>query len=192
LKNNKAFSAIEIIMAITIVAILALLGWVYYNSQNKTSTQQSTSTQTTTQTDPNEGYFVVKEWGLRFKVPAGLTDVNFSIHDNTLAFFAKPTGFDVEYVNSYNEFYKDKFTHAAGVLHRTTDSYVMVMGEKKDCKKVGNFYYYTSWSFAAAATGVGPNFIYGDNKAGLDAEYTVFNLINNGDTALLNTIEASK
>jgi hypothetical protein len=51
-------------------------------------------------------YLVVSEWDIKFVIPDEITDVRYKIRDDVIAFVAKPTGADVEYVaNLDSEFF---------------------------------------------------------------------------------------
>ncbi|MGD8373471.1 MAG: hypothetical protein PVI21_01265 [Candidatus Woesebacteria bacterium] len=83
--NQKGFSPILIIITIATIALLGFIAWrVWDTNQNNNQTQQtttdqskttettSTNSQPTQTTDPNQGYVVIKEWGVRFKPVEGL------------------------------------------------------------------------------------------------------------------------
>jgi prepilin-type N-terminal cleavage/methylation domain-containing protein len=197
--NQKGFSVVEILIVIVVVGLLGAVGWLVYDRQkNKTShtsnTQVSTSQkEETKKVDPNEGYLVVKEWGLRFKTPSGLTDVRYAIHGDAVAFFAKPTGSNVQYVTDYQKYADSNFRYAIGVLYKSTSSIKPFAGDMtREGKKVGDYYYYTNWAFSSLATGASCKGLYGDSDSACQTEATAFQLVNQGDTALLNTIELAQ
>ncbi len=202
--NQKGFSVVEILIIIVVVGLLGVVGWFVYDRQkDKTSdtsnTQASTmqkdeaSKQETKKADPNEGYLVVKEWGVRFKTPSGLSDVRYAIHDDTVAIFAKPTGSNLQYVSDYEKYEDSNFRHATGVLYRSTSATKPFAGDDtRQGKKVGDYYYYTNWAFSNLATGAGCVGLFGDSDPACQTESTAFKLINQGDTALLNTIELAQ
>ena len=78
--DNQGFGAIEIIMAVVIIGLLGLCGWLFYSRQHKTPTTTSTTstqaapakattaTPAAPATDPNAGYLVIKEWGVKIKM----------------------------------------------------------------------------------------------------------------------------
>lgn len=99
-KNQSGFItiAIAIIIAIT---LLGLVSWELYSnyfskpntkSNNQTSSQTnnpaqqtnptSQPTQPTQPVDPNAGYFVIKEWGVRFKPVSGLDELQYVLWSN--------------------------------------------------------------------------------------------------------------
>lgn len=202
--NQKGFSAVEILVTVVVVGLLGAVGWLVYDRQ-KSNTSETSNTlastqkkeevpkQNTKKTDFNEGYVVVKEWGLRFKTPSGLTNVRYTIHDDTAAFYAKPTGSNVQYISDYDKYEDGNFSYATGVLYRSTSSTKPFDGdETREGKKVGNYYYYTNWAFSSLATGAGCVGLYGDSDSACQTESTAFRLVNQGDTALLNTIELAQ
>ncbi|MGD8373473.1 MAG: hypothetical protein PVI21_01275 [Candidatus Woesebacteria bacterium] len=87
--NQKGFSPILIIITIATIALLGFIAWrVWDANQNKstnnnqstnqaettenTNSQSQQTTKPTQTTDPNQGYVVIKEWGVRFKPVEGL------------------------------------------------------------------------------------------------------------------------
>lgn len=83
-------------MAIALVTILGLISWMLVTKQSGDSkdgidTQTNTSetpSQPTTSDDPNHGYIVVKEWGVRFKSEGELSDIVYSIENDNKAVFS--------------------------------------------------------------------------------------------------------
>jgi len=85
--NNKQSGfgiVVGIIAAVLVIALLGLIGWRMYG-QFKQNTSATPNTQTTSPnasghtqpTDPNAGYFVIKEWGVRFKPVSGLDGLEY-------------------------------------------------------------------------------------------------------------------
>lgn len=209
--NYKGFSVVEILIVVVVVGLLGAVGWLVYDRQknktdNKNTTAESTQledkkqdetpTQEELKVDPNEGYFVVKEWSLRFKVPPGLTDVKYAIHDDILAFFAKPTGYNVQYVNDYEKYEDYSFRYATGVLYRSKSSTKPFdFGDTREGRKIGDYYYYTNWAFSSLSTGAGCMGLYGDSNSACETENKAFALVNGNDgnqAALLLTIEPAQ
>lgn len=126
----------------------------------------------TLEIDPNEGFIVVKEWGLRFKVSATITDV--------------------QYASDYLKVEDGRPVYALGYVYRSTNSAESKMGDQVQGKKIGNKYYYTAWAFSSMATGAGCVRVYDikDDEAQCLKANQVFKDMNMGDTALINTIEA--
>ena len=93
--NKQAgFSIVEGVIAVFVIVLLGVIGWSVYNyysskpakvasqttSQTNGPLEPATTTSQTTQTvDPNAGYVVIKEWGVRFKPVNGLTNLEYSI-----------------------------------------------------------------------------------------------------------------
>ena len=81
-KNETGFSAVEIILVLVIIVLLGVVGWFVYKNQKKTipsptttanttastPAKTTTTTPTTPVTDPNAGYLVIKEWGVKIKM----------------------------------------------------------------------------------------------------------------------------
>lgn len=83
MSKEKGFGVIGIILTIGLVAVLGVVIWRLMNSeQQKQSSQSQDSsqikqTEPAKRTDPNEGYVVIKEWGVRFKPVEGFEDVEY-------------------------------------------------------------------------------------------------------------------
>ncbi len=83
MKNNRqqGFGAIAIVALLAIVIAAGLVVWRVLDTNSSANSQtNNTSTQQPAQqseTDPNEGYVVIKEWGVRFKPVSGLTGVTY-------------------------------------------------------------------------------------------------------------------
>lgn len=205
-KNQKGFSVVEIIIVLVLIGLVGTVIYLFIQNsglkKDQQNTTQSTSQQQTvgdtqkteaTKSDPNAGYLVVKEWGLRFKMPSGLAEIRYTIHGDTAAFFAKPAGAGVQYRADYDKFEDSRSQYAIGVLYRSTDSAKSFMGDDKQGKKVGAYYYYTNWAFSSLASGASCVGLYGgDSESDCQTENKAFELVNTGDAALLNTIELAK
>ena len=170
-KNNFGFGAIGVVIVLLVLAVVGLAGYIVWDGAGaddglSTTSQQTSSVQTSTTPtdslptkDPNEGYFVVKEWGLRFKVPPSIFDVRYKIkgdtfNGDTLAFYAKPTGLKYDYVKDYDQVSDSGFFSLAnGVIYRSKESTKDKIGIVVEGKKIGDYYYYTAWSFSGLATG---------------------------------------
>lgn len=201
IKNQDGFGVVEIILVVMVLGLIGFVGYHAYSQRHKTNNAQTTSTvstttpkktetpKPTTTVDPNAGYLVVSEWGLRFKTPNGLADVRYKIQGDTLAFFAKPAGSSVQYRADYDKYEDGHFPYATGLLYRSNNTN-NDRGFPTNGKKVGNYYYYTAWSFSSLATGAACLEIYGDSSdSNCQANAKAFQLVNQGDNALLNTIE---
>lgn len=216
-------SAHVVIVICLVLGLVTALGWIFYQNfihketpqkdtelvvVNKDSDARQDSERLGEQNDPNKGYLVIKDWGLRFKVPSGLTDVQYRIHDDQIGFFAKPTGKDVEYRSDYDTRDDDGiFTYAIGFLLRSKESTQPFSNpgfeEGVKGKKVGNYYYYTWHSFSGLQSGAASNGLFlpnddcwsypqGENEecdALFDAESEAFQLMN---TKFLRSIEKAQ
>lgn len=170
IKNNKGFGVTGAVIAGLIIVVLFLTAYTVWDkskdnpkdtSISKTDKSITKSTNTETTKDPNEGYFLVKEWGLRFKVPSGIFDVKYKINGDTLAFYAKPAGLKYDYVKDYDQIDNTgNFSLASGVIYRSKDSINNSRGDDVEGKKVGDYYYYTAWSFSGLATGAACSALY--------------------------------
>lgn len=201
-KNNQdGMAHLAAILVVVVFVAIGVVGWkVWDNSNNNPSTQSTTPTAVTQTTsnepapDPNKGYLVIKQWGLRFKTPSGLTDVKYLIDGDTVAFYAKPKGANVQYVDSYEKMEDGKPRYASGVLVRSTESSKTIepVDITVEGKKLGDYYYYTNHAFSSLSTGAGCQGLYGEDDTSCKQESMAFDLVNRGDNALLNTIESAK
>src|SRR5688572_17152351 len=75
--KEEGFGAVAIIVVAIVVTIIGVIAWRSYESSSSRSQQSSTApqpdndknnTSDSKQSDPNEGYIVIKEWGVRFRV----------------------------------------------------------------------------------------------------------------------------
>lgn len=197
MKNNqKGFTIVEVLIVLLVIGLIGGATWYVLQSKDKKSPATNTSQtqqEASKETDTNEGYLVVKEWGLRFKTPSGLSDVRYTVHDDRVDFFAKPADSSVQYRSDYDKFENGRSQYATGVLYRSTGSTKPLVGDTTtEGKKVGDYYYYTAWSFSGLATGAACVGLYGDDVSSCEPEVTAFRLVNQGDTALLNTIELAQ
>lgn len=193
---QKGFSLVEILVVIVVVGLIGVVGWRIYDMQNNT-TPQPTTTQPITQQEVkkpslNEEYLIVKEWGLQFRIPDDLTDVRYVINDDTAAFFAKPADSAVKYRTDYELFENDRAVYATGILYRSTDRTKQFTDEVREGKKLGEYFYYTDWAFSNLSTGAACLGLYGDGTPNCEQEAIAFKLVNQGDAALLNTIELAQ
>jgi len=203
MKNQKGFGAIEALLLLVIVGMIGGTGFYVYNANKEepkisdSSIQQKDNSEELLEEELSESYLVVKEWGLRFKIPDNLTDVQYKISGDTLGVFAKPVKdkngqpFDVEYPSDYGEVDKEYggFYYSQGNLIRSKNSTEDIIAGTQKGKKLGDYYYYTSYSFSGLASGAGPNGIFFDEDCKKDdqqkkcdryylAESIVFAIIN--------------
>jgi outer membrane murein-binding lipoprotein Lpp len=129
-------------------------------------------------------YFTIKAWNIKFKIPAGLADIQYSIQDDVAYIIAMPSDTSIKYVDGVEKNVKQ---YALGTIQRSEKSVIEKLpGSNVDGKKMGQYYYYTGWSFSALATGAGITGIYGEGETAMQVESKVFNLINQ---TMLPTIE---
>lgn len=161
-QTQKGFSVIETLLLVAVVVLIGALGWLFFNQQILKNGQKNTAdalankesdATTVTKSDLNKGYLVVKEWGLRFKVPDGLTDIRYFIQDDVLSLYAKPKGYNVEYRSDYNN-PTDGAEYSLESVIRSNDSSKSKLEQQVSGKKLGDKYYYTRSAFSALATGV--------------------------------------
>jgi hypothetical protein len=92
-KHSPGFSVVEVIVVLVIIAAAGFGGWYVWSKHHKddsnksnTSTQGNNENQNQTTADPSEGgkYLVIKEWGVRFKLPEDLKgQVTYGIRTST-------------------------------------------------------------------------------------------------------------
>lgn len=68
-ERNKGFGIIEIVIALLIILVLGLIGWWVIESKKTTPAPAAIK--------PNDGYVVIEEWGVRFKLVEGLEGVEY-------------------------------------------------------------------------------------------------------------------
>ncbi|HUC88248.1 MAG TPA: hypothetical protein VMR95_03820 [Candidatus Binatia bacterium] len=74
-KNNKGFTAVEVLLVLIIVVLIGFVGWYVYHTDHKTTgasntTSNSTKTKATVETT---SYFTIAEWGVRAPYSGDLT-----------------------------------------------------------------------------------------------------------------------
>lgn len=85
MKTNKqsGFStAAAIVAVVAVVVVMGLIAWRVMDANKAPATQSpnTTTNQAQIQTDPNEGYVVIKEWGVRFPISEGIADAVYKVH----------------------------------------------------------------------------------------------------------------
>ena len=79
-QRSKGFSAITIIAIVAIVILAGLVAWRIY-APHKKQPQQSTVGKESSQPEltdkPNLDYLLINEWGVRFKLNQGLSDIKY-------------------------------------------------------------------------------------------------------------------
>jgi hypothetical protein len=111
--GNKggAWKVVGIVTLVVLVGVLAVGGFLVVDNMNKgqkiddlaskIEELEKVGTDSGSEADSGvaeelDGYLVLKEWGLRFKVPEGLTDVRYVIRGDRVLFWGKPSGSRVE------------------------------------------------------------------------------------------------
>lgn len=203
-KGDKGFGFVPLFLLILTIGTVVFVGWLVLGRRDKKepdssqsaavttkAAQNESSAQVATKTDPSASYLEIKDWGIRFKIPVGLSSLEYRINGDTAAFFAKPTGSSVSYRSDYEKFTNNNFRYAIGVVYRSKEPSMqsVAVDEGVAGKKLGDKYYYSAWAFSGLASGAACQGTYGDDQASCEAEAKVFALINQGDNALLNTIE---
>ncbi len=86
--NESGFSALEVILIIVVVGVIAGAGWfVWHKSQSsKTASsdtsQQTTAEQTSTADATDESTLTISEWGIKVTVPDSLKGATYAIKDD--------------------------------------------------------------------------------------------------------------
>lgn len=95
-KQSGFSMVVSIIAAVLVIGLIAFIGWRLYDQHNQPSKQTNNTTQNSQNTnqtptgnnqsstpaqpvDPNAGYFVIKEWGVRLKPASELSGLSYSI-----------------------------------------------------------------------------------------------------------------
>jgi hypothetical protein len=84
--RKQTGSAHIVIVVILVSVLLGLLGFVFWqnfiapsarNAEQSTVNQQETKSEIESESDLNEGYFVLDDWSIKFKIPEGLTGIKY-------------------------------------------------------------------------------------------------------------------
>ena len=79
-EKQRGFIAIWLLTIVVIVAaVVGVIVWRLYDSNQKASPPANAVTHSATQPDPNLGYVVIKEWGVRFKPAPDLSSLVYSL-----------------------------------------------------------------------------------------------------------------
>ncbi|HET9411329.1 MAG TPA: prepilin-type N-terminal cleavage/methylation domain-containing protein [Candidatus Saccharimonadales bacterium] len=148
MKNNqKGFSVTEILVVVVIIALLATIGWLVYDRQNSKPDNKQASTQTNQQeqapTQPpaqpakNEGFYEIKEWGIKI----ALTDydkVQFSTKNESGKIFGDDPYEGRADPSFKPEFLQDKSSCSPGLtLFRSKVKFASASAQKQ----IGDYYY---------------------------------------------------
>jgi hypothetical protein len=87
-KQYQNGSALIVVIIILVIAILGTLGFLFWQNLNSKTNQPETAQVNPDDTDENEGYLVLEDWGVRFKIAPALdsTEVKYSLKNDTYAF----------------------------------------------------------------------------------------------------------
>jgi uncharacterized protein (UPF0333 family) len=92
-KNEKGFSAVEIVLVIVIVVLIGVVGWLVYKNHHKTATAAITTTSsdktitpakttTTTSTTTNASYLTIKQWGVKLALTSPIDNATYTLVTN--------------------------------------------------------------------------------------------------------------
>lgn len=100
-KNQTGFSVVEVVLVLVIVGLVGVVGFMVYQNLRKTRTASDAPTSTTkpvtptpaktTTPTPNNGYLVIKEWGVKIASPDPISDATYQIVTNNK--YIKPSAF---------------------------------------------------------------------------------------------------
>lgn len=139
--RSAGFGAVEIIIVIAVVGLLAFLGYYVYSQQNKpadTQNTQSTSPNPEQSEQPtsNEGYVEIKEWGVKIAL-RDYDKVQFELVNQA----GSASGIELDFESYATPTFKPEFlqddTCEPGVsVYRSEKSFT-----DRGQKKIGDFYY---------------------------------------------------
>jgi len=84
--QNQTGSAHVVVIIILLIAVLGLLGFVFWQNfivpnvktvDQPNLSQQEAKPESESVADLNEGYFVLDDWSIKFKIPDGLTGIKY-------------------------------------------------------------------------------------------------------------------
>jgi prepilin-type N-terminal cleavage/methylation domain-containing protein len=94
-KNQKGFSALEVLVVVVIVGLVGIVGWLVYDRQKSKSSEKITTAQIASQEatknkeDEQPIYFDIKEMGVKFVLPDNLRGLYYILgNDNKTAYFS--------------------------------------------------------------------------------------------------------
>ena len=194
-KNQQGFGLIMVLLVILIVGAISFSAYlVYDNQKNKNNQTVNSNNDVNKENESSDHYLIVKEWGLKFKIPNGIESVEYKINGNNLAIYAKPSGYAVEYRDGYSLYLDGRSPYAIGNLYQydQPNEIISTGVEAKTGKSLGDKYYFTDWAFNSIATGASCVGLYGEDEQNCTTENVAFKLVNQGENALLNTISLSQ
>lgn len=179
-KKGKLKYILIIILAAVLLGIGAGAAYFYLNKNNNKNTDMGVGLPGV---DGSE--LIIAEWGLKFDVPEGLSDVRYKIDGDTIYFIGKPAGVELEYISNIENLIPG---NALGMLYRSTEpNQPRTPEETVEGMRIDEYYYYTSSSFSRLSNGtIIPNIYIDENGAKYSAQ--VLSLIND---KMLSTIKVS-
>lgn len=199
-KTSNKWKITAIIFIVLSVLLIGLSTFLLIDKlNNKDEKEQAETCQENKTDEENEdseevNTFAISEWNIEFTIPDSLTDIRYVIENApdysgaTAYLVARPSDGSLQYPSDISVRIKDE---ALAILTRSTLSIIdgNVNGSVEG-KKVGNYYFYTAWSFSGLASGVGIPSLFDvdiDNPANSLALSNVFHELND----MLQTIQVA-
>lgn len=181
--KQRGFGAALVLVVAAVIVVAGFIAWNIYSGnkssfskptqtggQTQTSTASANSSPQTTQpvlADPNAGYVVIREWGVRFKPVDGLKDVVYAVdpnfHSGNLEYVKFSTKALAQFGVSCSE--KEKGTSPLGGLMRAKSKQDFDSTIYTNPQPIGGYYYQY----------VTPQAACGDSKAANDLETQTLN-----------------
>lgn len=153
--RQRGFSLVLIVGALVAVVVIGIVAWRIYESgktTNQTNSQSPPGSDNEPQqqsgtpaADPNEGYVVLKEWGVRFKPVEGLGNVTHFRPTDT------PQGYDRFDLSTTELGTRDARCATMG-FSSVTRATTPQSGYETMLAQVGDYYYYYRGSDSACST----------------------------------------
>lgn len=140
-QKPKSIAVVIVVLCLVVLAIGGIVTWFFYNTHQNAggSTQQNSQ-----QADPNSGYIVVKEWGVRFKPVDGLMGVTYTVGTQAASRY-QTTAFSTQAITSQaSECSANPNGHPAlGYLYRSANQADLSSPDAilREVVKIGNYYY---------------------------------------------------
>jgi len=192
----KITAIIFIVLSILLVGLSTFLVVDKLSSKNDEKDQPDTSQENGNQTNTEENeeisnIFTIPEWNIQFTIPDTITDIRYVIASNEHSdgndnayLVARPSDNSLQYPSDISARIKDE---ALAILTRSTSSTQIKLDITVEGKRIGNYYFYTAWSFSGLATGAGVPTLFGETQNQITAASTVFHELND----MLRTIRAT-
>jgi hypothetical protein len=82
--NQQGFTVVGIVVTVIALAVVAFAAWRVYDANNQpkevTTTTDTSNSDESAQNDPNAGYLVIKEWGVRLPLAGEVQDAIYKSH----------------------------------------------------------------------------------------------------------------